>query len=346
MTFFPFLAFAVIVLHRLRVLKPLKNCYLYCGRVKHSRLKGGAMHSMDYPIFFSYLDIDEVMKVGWSLWPIFMMDAGWGSFCSLQNVEHLKGYDCDRDGNSIEVKPGSTTKSLPKRVRSFIRSKSKDQTLSSETDSITLLTHLSYFGYCFNPVSFYYVCDGTNSNKVKTIIAEVSNTPWIEQHSYLLHESVDDVTVIRDESLNTFDATWTKAFHVSPFMEMDYQYRFVFSEPRENIWVRARLIKLKTKEVWFTANFEMKRMDFSPENLLYVLLFYPLHTRMIQLWIHWEAVKIWLKGVPTFEHPNPDSDVDFGFGITGKRLSAVLGTLINPFYNLSMWIFPKSKKTA
>ena len=83
--------------------------------------------------------------------------------------------------------------------------------------------------------------------------------------------------------------------------------------------------------MWFTANFELQRLAFTPMNLLYVLVFYPLHTRTIQVLIHWEAVKLFWKGVPTFEHPH-GVDVDFGFGVTGKRLGAVLWVLIAPFY--------------
>lgn len=118
-------------------------------------------------------------------------------------------------------------------------------------------------------------------------------------------------------------------FHVSPFMEMDYRYAFQFSLPKETVSVRASMHKIPTNEIWFTARFDLQRMDFSPWNMLYVLVYYPLHTRLIQVWIHWEAVLLFLKGVPTFEHPQ-GADVDFGLGITGKRLGWVLYILTWP----------------
>ena len=116
------------------------------------------------------------------------------------------------------------------------------------------------------------------------MIVEVSNTPWIEQHCYMLDESINQVSIQRNcDGKGSFHATWNKAFHVSPFMEMDYRYDFTFSEPRESMWVKSKMIKQSTGEVWFTASFELVKIPFTPLNLLYVLLYYPMHTRMIQV---------------------------------------------------------------
>jgi DUF1365 family protein len=95
-------------------------------------------------------------------------------------------------------------------------------------------THLTYFGYCFNPVSFYYVlAQGAKKEKVlgkeagiDFMVAEVANTPWNEQHSYLLHEDVTDVGVQRSDG--AFAATWFKKFHVSPFMVSSYHFRVTY----------------------------------------------------------------------------------------------------------------------
>jgi hypothetical protein len=66
-------------------------------------------------------------------------------------------------------------------------------------------------------------------------------------------------------------------------------------------------------------------------------------TRTIQVLIHWEAVKLWLKGIPTFEHPN-GTDVDLGFGISGKKLGEFLWTLMRPGYEIYNRIRNSSKK--
>ena len=83
--------------------------------------------------------------------------------------------------------------------------------------------------------------------------------------------------------------------------------------------MQSTMTKLSTNEVWFTVNFELNRVPFTPLNLLYVLLFYPFYTRVIQILIHYEAVKLFMKGIPTFNHPKGTS-VEFGFGITDKKI--------------------------
>lgn len=102
------------------------------------------------------------------------------------------------------------------------------------------------------------------------------------------------------------------------------RYNFTFSEPKETVWVQSTMTKLSTNEVWFNVNFELNRIPFTPLNLLYVLLYYPLYTRMVQVLIHYEAVKLFLKGVPTFNHPK-GTPVEFGFGITDKKLIVFVG---------------------
>eukprot|EP01038_Epipyxis_sp_PR26KG_P013325 gene13325-17856_t len=170
-------------------------------------------------------------------------------------------------------------------------------------------------------------------SSLHTIITEVSNTPWIEQYPYILNETnkSHNLKIYRNDALDTFEATWNKEFHVSPFMEMDYKYSFTFSKPTEVLKVISKLVKISTNELWFTANFELQRIPFTPINLLYVLIFYPLHTRVIQVLIHWEALKLFLKGIPTFEHPH-GTDVDFGYGVTGKRLIYIFSTISAPIY--------------
>jgi len=338
-----------------------KSC-LYIGTVKHCRLKGaitsskpGVVHQLQYPLFFSYLNLQEMMSIGWSLYPIFKLNAGAMAFCSLDEKDHLKGIDFVKDGNI------SDNITFLQKIHSFVKRESNGK-LNVDDHDINLLTHLTYFGYCFNPVSFYYLYDKkSKSNSVDAIIAEVGNTPWNEQHSYLLHEHVPDVAIDRHQPTNTsshdtntsdcidskadhFEATWTKCFHVSPFMEMDYRYNFTFSEPKDSISVHSKLVKTATNEVWFTAHFNLTRIPFTPLNLLYVLVFYPLHTRMIQIWIHLEALKIYLKGVPTFEHPE-GTDVDFGFGVTGKKLIRVYEYVSYPVITLWQLLMARERSS-
>jgi DUF1365 family protein len=328
----------------------IKNSSLYIGRVKHHRLKGGAMHALNYPLCFSYIDLEEINQLGSIMWPIFGSNYGWFSLCSFDHHHHLKEWD---NNNNITTAVTSSS-SLYNKVISFINNKTNGSISYNDSNKpkICLMTHLTYLGYCFNPVSFYYIY-GSNSSSSSTsssststtasssslqcMIAEVANTPWIEQHSYMLHESVKGVDIIRKTEISSdtsnndndthdiFEASWDKEFHVSPFMEMDYRYTFTFSEPKDHVWVRSKMVKRNTNDIWFTASFEMKRIPFTALNVLYILFCYPIYTRIIQLWIHIEAMKIAIKGVPLFGHPN-GTDVDFGFGITGDRKSTRLNS--------------------
>ena len=93
----------------------------------------------------------------------------------------------------------------------------------------------------------------------------------------------------------------------------------------------------------------MERIAFTPLNLLYVLLYYPLHTRLVQVWIHVEAVKLFWKGVALRPHPQ-DADVDFFMGVlTAKNLLYMFDTLLGyPFklaYN-SVFASPRALKAT
>ena len=96
---------------------------------------------------------------------------------------------------------------------------------------IRLLTHLRFFGYSFNPVSFYYCFDAPDS-RVETIVAEITNTPWKERHAYVL-----PVTGAARRGARAWRFSFDKQFHVSPFMPMDMRYEWCFSAPGEGLHV-------------------------------------------------------------------------------------------------------------
>ena len=99
---------------------------------------------------------------------------------------------------------------------------------------IRLLTHLCYFGYGFNPVSFYYCFDATDSH-VECAVAEVNNTPWGEQHCYVLHQPLRVIPGVYQAYRSE------KVLHVSPFMPMDLQYRWGLSTPGATLNVHMAL---------------------------------------------------------------------------------------------------------
>ena len=98
---------------------------------------------------------------------------------------------------------------------------------------IRLLTHLRFFGYCFNPVSFYY-CFDVAGERIEHMVAEVNNAPWGEQHCYVLSEP-------RIPLIGTLLVYQTAKAHVSPFMPMELDYDRHFSAPGEEQRVHVAL---------------------------------------------------------------------------------------------------------
>jgi DUF1365 family protein len=159
---------------------------------------------------------------------------------------------------------------------------------------IRLLTHLRYFGHCFNPVSFFY-CYDPAGEKVETIVAEVTNTPWHERYCYVL-----------TEAMNEHHRPWKryrfpKAFHVSPFIGMNVDYDWRFLEPGERIQVQMEDYIEGSK--LFDANLGLRRKPITGVGLARVLARYPLMTVQVVARIHWQALRLWCKGAPFHTHP-------------------------------------------
>ena len=105
-----------------------------------------------------------------------------------------------------------------------VRARVRAATGDAPAGPIRLLAHLRYYGHCFNPVAFYY-CYEADGATLHSIVAEVTNTPWRERHAYVLPlASAERRAAAR---VWKFD----KALHVSPFLPMQRQYRWRFTEP-------------------------------------------------------------------------------------------------------------------
>lgn len=166
------------------------------------------------------------------------------------------------------------------------------------TGPIRLLTHMRYFGYCFNPVSFFYCFDEADE-RLECIVAEVNNTPWGERHCYVLSEPMNIGRGTNKRFLID------KEMHVSPFMEMDVDYDWRFSTPTESLAVH--MINERDAKPLFDATLALDRKEISSWSLARVLVAYPFMTLKVIIAIHWQALRLWLKGVPFRVHPDKEA---------------------------------------
>jgi DUF1365 family protein len=164
---------------------------------------------------------------------------------------------------------------------------------------IRLLTHLRYFGYCFNPASFYYCYDACDV-RVETIVVEIHNTPWGEHHCYVLGDTHNEHPVDHWRRY-----CFKKIFHVSPFIDMDIHYDWRFRLPGEII--RVHMIDMGNDKKLFDASLMLKRRPISHKELTRVLMKYPFMTMKVTSMIYFQALRLLLKNTPFFTHPKKRS---------------------------------------
>jgi len=255
-----------------------KSC-LYVGQVRHRRFTP-KQHHFSYKLFLMYLDLSELPSVfdRFWLWSIEKVNIA-----SFRRNDHL----------------GDKKLSLETSVRNHI----EDETGRRPQGSIRLLTNMSYFGFKFNPVSFYY-CYDKDDKALEFIVAEVNNTPWGEQYCYVLDSNDNQSTNIHsDNGFHRYHES--KRFHVSPFMPMDMQYDWRFSTPGEKLSVHMENYQHDKKV--FDATLKLTSREITGSNLALTLIQFPMVTLKIVLAIYYQALRLWLKRIPFVNHPKNEA---------------------------------------
>ncbi len=254
-------------------LKPIGgvSSYLYEGVVRHRRNQHARNH-FKFSVFYFLLDLDELETVFDSY---LMWSTRRTSYGSFRRSDHLKQFSADRPlkqcAGELLTKNG----------------------VDSRVGKIRLLTQLRYCGFQMNPVSFYY-CYDLDDRNVVAVIVEVNNTPWGEQHTYVVPISDSDKKLIVAEKVQ-------KQFHVSPFMEMDMHYRMLFSRPGEKLGIKMENHQ-QGKKV-FDVSMSLQRRPLSSRQLAKVAVKFPLYSFKVFAGIYFQALKLYLKRVPFVPHP-------------------------------------------
>jgi DUF1365 family protein len=238
---------------------------LYPSRVTHRRSRP-VRHAFSYRVTSMLLDLDELPRLDSEL-PLFSHNRR--SVVSFHDRDHGP-----KDGSPL---------------RPWIDELLRDAGIPGG-GPVRILCFPRLFGYVFNPLSEWFCYDG--AGQVTAILHEVRNT-FGEWHGYLI--PVDPAREPGEPILQRC----AKVFHVSPFMDMDLEYRFRIVEPAERVAIGMRL-RDRDGEL-FTASLAGCRVPMSNGAIARQLAARPLMTAKVIGGIHREAVALWRKGAP-FRH--------------------------------------------
>ena len=164
-------------------------------------------------------------------------------------------------------------------------------------DRVLLLTHPRYWGYTFNPVSFWFLTGAAGN--VRAVLAEVHNT-FGDRHGYFC---------TAEEGSDIGHDCWivsAKRFHVSPFFDIagEYRFRFLFDETR----IAVRIVHVDGAGDRLDTAIAGMRRPFTDRELARALVRRPFGALRATALIHWQALRLWRKGVPYRRRPEPPQD--------------------------------------
>ena len=243
---------------------------LYAGAVTHVRTRP-RVHKLRYRVFWTLLDLDEIDGLSARL-KLFARNR----FSLLSLV--------DRDHGDGSAEP----------LRAQVERSLGQAGIDLDGGPIRLLCMPRVLGYVFNPISVYY-CH-RRDGQLAAMIYEVTNT-FGQRHSYLIPVDADQpkgAAVMQ---------SCQKDLYVSPFIGMDIRYDFRLTEPDHHISLVVR--GSDPQGLLISAALYGARAEFSDGAILRTVLAHPLVTLKVVGAIHWEALKLWAKGVRLVKRPPP-----------------------------------------
>lgn len=243
------------------------------GWVVHRRT-GGPEHEFRYPVWMLCADVDRVREIA----------SPWLSHRRRFAPLSVRAADYPRPDGAGDV---GIREAVNRRLRAAGQ---------PEAEQIFLLTQPRSWGWLFNPVSFYFCY---RAGVFVNLVAEITNTPWDEVHSYVL-----DTAGCAGEDV---ELAFPKRFHVSPFLPMDLDYRWRVKLRGEDIQIAMRL--LRGGEETFFAGLYLRGTAVTGRSLRHGALAHPLQNVRTLLRIYWQAWRLWRRGAPFHAHPRTYEEV-------------------------------------
>ncbi len=242
---------------------------LYLGDVMHARLKPMG-HRFSYRVMSLLIDLDRLGEADRQS-PLFGVNRA--ALYSFREADHGA-----RDGSSLKA---------------YAERCAAEHDIDLSGGRVELLCYPRLLGYGFNPLAVYFCY--RPSGALALVIYEVRNT-FGELHPYVLPVKPGEWS---DAGLRQQQ---DKLFYVSPFLPMAMRYHFRVLPPSET--VKLRILETDRDGPLLAATFNGRRRALTSRALLRSFFGLPLVSFKVMAAIHWEALRLWLKGARLV--PRPD----------------------------------------